>query len=114
MRPKPGLTEIEGCRCRGTTRGERDRHDPRVLSGIQARRGHTNDLPPLTVPVKSEDLSHEGVVMCPPPITHCQRVRARNPMEKWRIRAQPTSRTQFIDNGPPQRLWGFLRGKTLE
>ena len=21
MRPKPGLTEIEGCRCRGTTRG---------------------------------------------------------------------------------------------
>jgi len=71
MRPKSGLTEIEGSRARGTNRGERDRHDPRVLPWIQARRSHTDDLPPLIVPFKAEDLSQKGVIMCPPPITHC-------------------------------------------
>ena len=114
MGAKLGLMEIQGCRCRGTKRGVRDRHDLRVLPGTQARRGHTNDLPPLSVSVKPEDLSNKGVVMRPPSITDCQRVRARNPVEKWRIRAQTTSRTQFIDNGLPQGLWGLLRGKTLE
>ena len=64
---------------------EGDCHDLRELPGTQARRGHTNDLPPLIVSFKSEDLSHEGVVARPPTITYCQRVRARNPMEKWRI-----------------------------
>ena len=102
--------EIQGGRCRGTKRGVRDRHDLMVLPGTQARRGHTNDLPPLSVSVKPEDLSNEGAVMRPPPITDCQRVRVRNPVEKWRIRAQTTSRTQFIDKGLPQSLWGGLRG----
>jgi len=82
---KPGLVEGKGGRGRRTNRGERDRHDLRELPGTQARRGHTNDLPPLIVSFKSEDLSHEGVVARPPTITYCQRVRARNPMEKWRI-----------------------------
>jgi hypothetical protein len=111
---KSGLTEINCCRCRGTTRGEGDRQDLRVLPVIQARRGHTNDLPLAIITFKSEDLAHEGVVMCPPPITHCQRFRARNPLEKWRIRTQTTSRPQFRENGQLQRLWGVLRGKTLE
>ena len=110
---KPGLTEINCCRCRGTKRGVRDFHDLMVLPGTQARRGHTNDLPPLSVSVKPEDLSNKGVVMRPPSITDCQRVRARNPVEKWRIRAQTTSRTQFIDNDLPESL-GWSRGKTLE
>ena len=82
---KPGLVEGKGGRGRRTKRGERDCHDLRELPGAQARRGHTNDLPPLIVSFKSEDLSHEGVVARPPTITYCQRVRARNPMEKWRI-----------------------------
>ena len=111
---KPGLMEIQDGQCRGTKRGVRDRHDLRVLPGTQARRGHPNDLPLLSVSVKPEDLADKGVVMRPPPITDCQRVRVRNPVEKWRIRAQTTSRTQFIDNGLPQGLWGLLRGKTLE
>ena len=95
---KPGLTEIDGGQCRVTTRGERDRQDLRVLSGIQARRRHTNDLPLAIVTFKVKELAHEGVIMCPPPITYCQRVRATNPMEKWASRAQATSRPQFVDN----------------
>ena len=110
---KPGLVEGKGGRGRRTNRGERDRHDLRELPGTQARRGHTNDLPPLSVSVKPEDLSNKGVVMRPPSITDCQRVRARNPVEKWRIQAQTTSRTQFIDNDLPESL-GWSRGKTLE
>ena len=111
---KPGLTEIKFCRHRETTGGERDRQDLRVLPVVQARRRHTNDLPLVIVTFKSEDLAHEGVVMRPPPITHCQSFRARNPIEKWTIRAQTTSRPQFMNNGPPQRRWGFLSVKTLE
>ena len=69
---KPGLTEIKCGRHRETTRGERDRQDLRVLPVIQSTRSHTNDLPLAIVTFKSEDLTHEGVVMRPPPITHGQ------------------------------------------
>ena len=54
---KPGLTEIEGGRCRVTTRRKRDCQDLRVLSGIQDRRRHTNDLPLVIVTFKSEELT---------------------------------------------------------